>query len=124
MTLRRLAFLQWFGLGAGGIVWISSFLAGTALSQAVCNPASGRWGIPHDGIQIALTAVACTLILSAEAAALAVFRATRDVGEQDPPPHGRLHFFASAALVSNVIFFMIILLSGVANIVDRACQQS
>lgn len=124
MTLRRLAFLQWFGLLAGGVVWFSSFLAGVGLSQAVCNPASGRWGIPHDTVQIVLTAVACLLILVAEAASIAVFRRTRGVGEQDPPPPGRLHFFASAALVANLIFFMVILLAGIATVVDRACQQS
>jgi hypothetical protein len=124
MTLRRLALLQWVGIGGGGVVWITSFLAGTAVSQAGCNPASSRWGIPHDTIEIALTAVACTLIALAEIAAALVFRATRDVEEQGPPPHGRLHFFASAALVANVIFFMIILLSGIATTVDVLCQQS
>ena len=122
MTLRRLAVLQWLGL-VGGLVWITSFLAGTGLSQAKCNPGSGRWGIPHDTVQIVLAAVACSLIAAAEAAAVVVFRATRDVGEQDPPPYGRLHFFASAALVANVIFFMILLLSGIATVVDRVCQQ-
>ena len=124
MTLRRLVFLQWFGIGAGAIVWIASFLGGTAVSQADCNPASGRWGIPHDVVEGTLTGVACLLIAGAEAAAIAVFRATRDVEEQDPPPHGRLHFFASAAILSNVLFFMIILLSGIATIVDRLCLSS
>jgi hypothetical protein len=124
MTLRRLVFLQWFGLLAGGSVWIASFLAGTAVSQASCNPGSGRWGIPHDTVEAAITAVACVLILVAEVAAVAVFRATRDVEEQDPPPHGRIHFFASASMVANVIFFMIILISGIATIVDRLCQSS
>jgi hypothetical protein len=124
MTIRRLAVLQWFGILGGGAVWIVSFLAGAGTSQAVCNPASGRWGIPHDTVELSLTIVALVLILAAEAASIAVFRATRDVGEQDPPPRGRLHFFASAALVSNVIFFMVILLAGIATVVDRTCHVS
>ena len=124
MTLRRLVFLQWFGIGAGGVVWIASFLAGTGISQASCNPGSGRWGIPHDLVEGILTGVACTLIALAEVAAIAVFRATREVGEQDPPPYGRVHFFASAALVANVVFFMVILLSGIATIVNRLCLSS
>jgi hypothetical protein len=123
MTLRRLALLQWLGM-AGGVVWIAAFLGGTAVSQALCNPGSGRWGIPHDTVQVALTVVACVLIVCAELAAVAVFRATRDVEEQGPPPHGRLHFFASAALVANVIFFMIILLAGIATTVDPLCRPS
>jgi hypothetical protein len=124
VSLRRLSFLQWFGLLAGGSIWFASFLAGTGLSQAVCNPASGRWGIPHDTVQIALMAFGATILVAAELASIAVFRATRDVEEQDPPPHGRLHFFASAAIVSNLIFLVIVLLTGIATIVDRTCHQA
>jgi hypothetical protein len=124
MTVRRLSVLQWLGILGGGSVWFASFLAGTGVSQAVCNPASGRWGIPHDTVELGITIFALVLIALAEVASIVVFRATRDVGEDDPPPHGRLHFFASAALVSNVIFFMVILLAGIATIVDRTCHSS
>jgi len=124
MSLRRLAFLQWFGLLAGGTVWFAAFLAGVGTSVAVCNPASARWGIPHDTVETALLAFGGAVVLAAEAAALAVFRATRNVGEQDPPPHGRLHFFAIGAMVGNLLFFVIILLSGIAAIVDRTCHQA
>jgi hypothetical protein len=122
MTLRRLSVLQWLGILGGGGIWITAFLGGTAESQAVCNPASGRWGIPHDTVELAITIVALVLILLAEVASVVVFRATGEVEEDDPPPHGRMHFFAAAALVSNVIFFMIILLAGIATIVDRTCH--
>ena len=124
MTLRRLAFLQWVGILGGGSVWFASFLAGTGVSQAVCNPASGRWGIPHDTVELGITVFALVLIAAAEAVSIIVFRATRGVGEDDPPPHGRMHFFASAALVSNLIFFMVILLAGIATIVDRTCHST
>ena len=124
MTLRRLAFLQWVGILGGGSVWFASFLAGTGVSQAVCNPASGRWGIPHDTVELGITIFALVLIAAAEAVSIIVFRATRGVGEDDPPPHGRMHFFASAALVSNVIFFLVILLAGIATIVDRTCHST
>jgi hypothetical protein len=124
MSVRRLSILQWLGILAGGSVWFASYLAGAGVSQAVCNPAGARWGIPHDLVEGIITGVALLLIAGAELAAVIVYRATRDVGEQDPPPQGRLHFFASAALVSNVIFFMVILLAGIATIVDRTCHQS
>jgi len=55
---------------------------------------------------------------------VAVFRATLNVAEQDPPPQGRLHFFAIGAMLGNLVFLVIILLSGVATIVDRACHQA
>ncbi len=124
MSLRRLAFLQWFGFLAGGTIWFALFLAGIGTSVAVCNPASSRWGIPHDTVQTALLGFSGAVVLAAEAAAVAVFRATRNVSEQDPPPQGRLHFFAIGAMVGNLVFLVIILLSGIATIVDRTCHQA
>jgi hypothetical protein len=123
MSVRRLAILQWLAMG-GGVVWWIAYLAGTGLSQATCNPGSARWGIPHTLVQIILTVVAGVLILGAEAAAIRVYLATRNVEEQDPPPQGRLHFFAAAAMVANPIFFMIILLTGIASIADRLCHSA
>ena len=52
------------------------------------------------------------------------FDITRDLGYTDPPPSGRIRFFAIAALAANVVFLMIVLLDGVASIVDRVCQQA
>jgi hypothetical protein len=123
MTLRRLAMLQWFGFLAGGTIWWATFLAGAGTSQAACNPASGRWGIPFDTVELALMAFAVLLIGSAQAAAVLVFRATRTVEEDDPPPHGRLHFFSIGAMLGNTLFLVIIVLSITATVVDRACHQ-
>jgi Mn2+/Fe2+ NRAMP family transporter len=124
MTLRRLSILQWFGFLAGGTIWWSSFLVGTGASIAVCNPASRRWDISHDTVELVLMVVAAAVVCSAQAAAFAVFRATRHVDDEDPPPDGRLHFFSIAAMLGNTLFLGVILLSGVATIVDRACHQS
>jgi hypothetical protein len=62
--------------------------------------------------------------LAAQAAAFAVFRATRNVEDADPPPEGRLHLFSIGALVGNTLFLVIILLSEIAAVVDRACHQA
>ena len=124
MTIRRLSVLQWFGFLAGGAIWFASFLAGAGASIAGCNPASGRWGIPHDTVELSLLVFAAAVICAAEAAAIAVFRATREVEESDPPPSGRLHFFAIGAMLGNLLFLVIILLTGTATIVDRACHQA
>jgi hypothetical protein len=124
MTLRRLSVLQWFGFLAGGVTWWAAFLSGVGTTIAVCNPASGRWGIPHDTVQLVLMSVAVVLILSAQAAAIVVFRATRNVEEADPPPEGRLHLFSIGALLGNTLFLVIILLSEIAAVVDRACHQA
>lgn len=124
MSIERLSKLQWYGFLTGGLFWFAAFLAGTGESQARCNPASGRWGLPHDTIELALTVVAALVVASAGVASFIVFRATQDVEEQDGPPHGRIHFFATASLLGNLIFFVIILLTGTATIVDRMCHQA
>jgi Mn2+/Fe2+ NRAMP family transporter len=124
MTIRRLSFLQWFGFLAGGGVWFAEFIAGVGASEAACNPGSGRWHIPHDGIQLALMLFGVVMVVAAEAASIVVFLATRDVEEEDAPPQGRLHFFATAAMFANLVFLVIILLAGLATILDRACHQA
>jgi hypothetical protein len=124
MSVRRLSQLQWFGLLAGGTIWFGEFLAGTGASQARCNPASGRWGLPHDAIELGLMIFGAVVVGAAGVASAVVFRATYDVEEQDGPPHGRLHFFSAAACAANLIFLVIILLTGIATIADRTCHQA
>ena len=124
MSIRRLSQLQWFGLLAGGMIWFPEFLAGIGASQARCNPASSRWGLPHDAIELGLAIFAALVVAAAGVAAAIVFRATYDVEEQDPPPHGRLHFFSAAACAGNLIFFVIIVLTAIGTIVNRTCLQA
>jgi hypothetical protein len=124
MSIRRLSALQWVGFLVGGPIWFAEFLAGTGVSQAVCNPASGLWGIPHDAVQIALMSFAGVCVLVALAASVVVFRATYDVEEQEAPPEGRVHFFAAASIGGNVIFLLIILLTGIGTIVNQTCHQA
>jgi hypothetical protein len=124
MSLRRLSVLQWFGFLAGGTIWWASFLTGAGASIAACNPAGRDWGIPHDTVQLVLLVAAAAVVCAAQAAAIAVFRATRRIDEEDPPPEGRLHFFSIAAMLGNTVFLVVILLSGIATIVDRACHQA
>jgi hypothetical protein len=124
MTIRRLEFLQWFGFLGGGTIWFSTFIVGIGASEAVCNPASSRWGIPHDTVQIALLCFAAFMVCCAELAAVLVYRATRTAEEQGAPPRARMKFFAIGAMAGNLVFLMIILLSGIATVADRLCHQA
>ena len=123
MTIRRLSQLQWFGFLAGGVIWWTTFLTGIGTTMAVCNPASGRWGIAHDTVQLVLMAVALTVTAAACAARMNA-SATGNVEDSDAPPEGRLHLFSIGALVGNTVFLVIILLSEIAAVVDRACHQA
>jgi hypothetical protein len=124
MNVRRLSQLQWFGVLVGGPVWFAEFLAGTGESQAACNPASGRWGLPHDAIELGLMIFGALVVTASLAASAFVFRETYDVEEQDAPPLGRIHFFSAAAIAGNVIFLAIILETGIATIVNGLCHQA
>ena len=124
MSVRQLSRLQWVGFLVGGPIWFVEFVAGVGASQAVCNPASGRWNVPHDAVQIALMSFAAVCVVVALVASTVVFRATDDVEDQDPPPPGRVHFFAAASIGGNVIFLMIVLLDGTASIFHVVCRQA
>jgi len=53
-----------------------------------------------------------------------VYRATDGVGHDAPGPEGRLHFFAVAALVGNVLFLMLVGLDGLGSLTHLPCVQS
>ena len=134
MTLRRLAFLQWVGLLFGAIVWTAGHLAGIGITQAECN-ATGmtRWGLSNPAWEGTLMGISLTCIAIAEVCAVTVFLRTRGFEFGDGPPvegfegerkPTRIHFFSAASIAANGIFLMIVLLDGLANLLDVACRQS
>ncbi len=123
MTVRRLAALQWFGLLAGAAVWWAQHLIGLGITQAECAVGGRGFGIDNTTWQAATTAVSSVLILIALAAAVVVFLKTGDSSYDGGPPRGRIRFFAIAAMPVNVLVLMIVLLDGIASIVDSVCRQ-
>ena len=124
MTLRRLGMLQWVGLLGGGAVWWAQHLVGLGVTSAECNAGGAGWGIENDVWQGAILGVSALLVLAAGAAAGTVLVRTNGTSYEDPPAPGRIRFFAIAAAVANALFLMIILLDGVASIVNVTCRQS
>jgi hypothetical protein len=124
VTVRRLAILQWVGLVLGAVVWAIQHVTGYGLTEAACNVAGGRWSINHDLWQVLVAAIAAGLVLTAEGAAVAVLHATSETSYEAEAPLGRLRFFAIAALAANAIFLMIIILDGIASVVNPACRGS
>jgi hypothetical protein len=133
MSIRRLAVLQWIGLLAGASTWTLDHIAGVGITQAECNVAGESWSISNPWWLGTLMGVAGALIVGAEVCAALVFLRTRgkEFGSGPMPPEekddvkpGRLHFFSAAALVTNLILLMIVLLDGSANLVNIACRQS
>jgi hypothetical protein len=123
MSLRRLEILQWFGLLAGALVWTAQHVVGYGITEAECGAGGLHWGISNDVWEGTLMGAALVCVLAAELASLAVIRATRSSSYESPPPPGRIRFFAIAAAAANLIFLVVILLDGVASLVNVACRQ-
>jgi hypothetical protein len=124
MTLRRLELLQWFGLLAAPLAWTVQLVAGFGVADAHCAPAGSRWGIDVETWEIALTAVAGTVAVSAEVSALTLYRELRNVEDDAPGPRGRLHFFSVAALIGNVLFIALITLTAVGVLTHLECRSA
>jgi len=124
MRTSRLELLQWVGLLGAALVWTAQLVIGYGVADSRCTLAGQRWGLDLRTWEITLMVVAAALVLIAEGAAVAVFRATRDRDHNDPPPAGRHRFFSSAAVVGNVLFLVIVLLSGLGAVAHTACRQA
>jgi hypothetical protein len=121
--MRRWAeFLSWFGLFAAALAWAVQLVVGFGSTVAGCSVAGQVWGVNIDAWQIGLMIGAGSIVLLAEAAAIYVFVETSELHHEDPPPWGRRHFFASAAMLGNVLFLVIILLSGLGSIYLQGCR--
>jgi hypothetical protein len=122
--VRRSELLQWFGLFGGAAAWTCQHGALFFLSSAHCNPAGTRWGLSVLGWQIGITAAAAVVTLAAEAAAVATVFRTLEFEHDGPPPLGRIHFFALAASVGNVLFLGAIVLNGIGAGWWSSCASS
>jgi hypothetical protein len=120
MTRRRLEILQWYGLFGGALAWTTQHVVGYFASQAGCTHA----GLHPTVWQVALGLGAGAAVLAAEAAAYAVYRATSNVEGDAAGPAVRLRFFATAALLGNALFLMIVILDAVGSVAELPCRGS
>ena len=133
-TLGQLAVVQWIGVVVAPLAWTGQHVVGYGAGQARCSVAGAGWGIAFDTWQLAILAAAGLLVVLSEAAAVTVFLATRETNHGDGPPgegrwggavpYSRLHFFATAAMVANVLFLSMILLDGLGSVFATLCAQS
>jgi len=129
MSLRTLSVLQWVGLLGGAMVWTAQHVVGYGVGQAKCAEGGRHWGIQFDLWQLVIVGVAGLLVVLAEACAAIVFLRTREESFGDGPdeariPQGRMHFFAAAALLANLLFLAIPLLSSLGAVFSVLCRQS
>lgn len=122
--LRTLSLLSWFGLFAAPWIWIAQHGIGQGEAEARCSVAGEHWGLSNTAYQVVLMIVGGVIILAAEAAALWVVRATDGSSYEDGPPIGRVRMTALATATTNLIFLVVILLDGIASVVNTPCLNS
>jgi hypothetical protein len=110
MTRGRLELLQWYALLAGPWMWATQHVLEFGLTNSHCAVPVAYWHVPVIWLNILITTVCGAAVVAAEGAAFLVYRATSEIGEYAPGPLGRLRFFAEAALLGNVLFFVIVVL--------------
>ena len=116
-------FLQWFGFGGAALFWAAQHVIGLGTTIARCGAGGVRFGIDLHTWELATFATALAFVVAAEAAAAVTVARTRGVEYDGPPPEGRRHFFALAALIGNLLFLVVILLSGLSVITFEPCRQ-
>jgi predicted cobalt transporter CbtA len=124
MSRRRLEALQWYALFGGALAWTAEHVLGYFVSAGTCSAQVAHWGINGRLWLALLVATGLTAVLAAQASAVVVFRQTSGVDHDAPGPEGRLHFFAVAALVGNVLFLVLVALDGLGSIYHLPCVQS
>ena len=123
MSRTRLELLQWFGLFGGALAWTAEHVAGYGISDAACSVAGRQWGLDAATLQVVVGVAAGSVVIAAWTAALIAYRAT-NVPYDAPPPTGRIHFFAQAALLGNVLFLVIVVLDAAGSVYHLPCRQS
>ena len=124
MSTQTLSRTQWLGLVAAPLMWAAQHVVGFGVGVAACSAGGQGWHLDYDVWQYVLLSLACLVFLVAESSAALVFVRTRAAEDDTAPPFGRLHFFATAALVANVLFVLAPLLDGIAGAASILCRQS
>jgi hypothetical protein len=120
----RLELLQWYALFGGALAWAGSHVLGYFVAVGGCDAAVAYWHVNISGWEVLIQVLALAGVLAAEAAAFAVYRATETVDKDAAGPDGRMHFFAQAALLGNVLFFMLVLLDATGVLIHTNCGLS
>jgi uncharacterized membrane protein len=107
--------MQWFGLLAAPLAWAVQLVFGFGAADANCSRGGAQWGIDVGTWEASLTAAAAVFAVAGEVSAALVFRET---DEDD-----RLHFFATAGLVGNVLFIGLITLTAFGVFTHLGCHQ-
>jgi hypothetical protein len=125
--------LVWFGVLGGAAAWVVQFVVNLFFTFAQCNAPPGRWQLPVHSWQIASSAAAIAVGLTAQGVCLWLYRRTFRLdhvaeaerrGEGTAPPTGRINFLATVGLTVNFLALAITVMTAIGAPMLPVCQQS
>lgn len=120
----RRQLLQWFGVFGAPFAWTVQHIAGVAVTLAGCGRIGHASPVAINTLTIVVSIPAALIAVAAGAAAVTLYRATREAAHDGPPPSGREHFLAIVGMSITPLFLAIILMTGSGVIDASACRQS
>jgi hypothetical protein len=114
---------MWAGILGAPAAWTAQHVFGIGLTEAGCSVGSRSWNVPIDSWAVIASSVAAALALAGLVASVITFRALRELGNDSPPPEGRIYFMSICGMVISPLFLAIILMSGIATQVLPNCRQ-
>jgi hypothetical protein len=123
----------WFGILGGPLAWATQFVTNLFFSFAKCNSPGGDAGLAVHGWEIALSAVAVAIGVTALSLSIRLFRSSLRLdhviqdeleGKGSPPPTGRLAMLSMVGITVNSLVLIIIVMTAIGAPLLPACQQS
>jgi hypothetical protein len=116
--------IMWFAVVGAPFAWGVEFAVGYWMTQTGCSVPGREWSLDQNVLGVVLTVVAFAVAIAAGLTAVAMFRGTRDVDDDDAPPAGRVRFLAAVGMTVTVLFVFIIVMTGLGIVILPDCRQS
>jgi hypothetical protein len=116
----RRSFELTLGLFGAPFAWTAQLAAGYGLDEARCGAGSHTWGIGGTDSQAVVFVAALIVAAAATLAAAVSWRSGQAPGDD----RGRVPFLAKVAVLTCVLFDILIVLTGVYVLSLEACRQA
>jgi hypothetical protein len=108
--------LEWFGILAGPLVWLTQFLTNYALVRWEC--------INHGSLALhVVSAVALAIVISSGIVALVYFLKTREYSAASEQLPARPHFMAALGILSASLYSFAIIAQAIPSFILDPCQR-
>jgi hypothetical protein len=116
--------IMWFAVVGAPFAWGVEFAVGYWMTQTGCSVPGRGWSLDQNIWGVVLMVVAFAVAVAAGLTAVAMFRGTRQVEDDDAPPAGRVRFLAAVGMTVTTLFVFVIVMTGLGIVILPDCRQS